>query len=115
MGDLERVIRCSKRFEAALTRRYGAQGRGLHEKISDAEARLDPDLVRDLRFIATIRNKLVHEEGYDRIDDRAAFARRSARAAKKLRLRRGPGPVLLGAGATIAALTILGLWAIFSP
>jgi hypothetical protein len=30
-------------------------------------------LVRDIRYLATIRNKLIHERGFDRIPDRPEF------------------------------------------
>lgn len=97
MGDLEKAIKASKQFEAALTRRYGAKGRGLHEKVDSVEAKLDRQLVRDLRMVATVRNKLVHEEGYDRIEDEGSFdvARRRANKALKIRSGRPPKWLLL--------------------
>lgn len=83
-SDIERVITWSKRFESHLERRYGATGRGLHEKVSSVEHKLSHSTVRDLRFVATIRNKLLHEAGYDRIDDRRVFSQRTRRAARTL-------------------------------
>tara|TARA_E500000318_G_scaffold105608_1_gene112681 strand:- start:1224 stop:1589 length:366 start_codon:yes stop_codon:yes gene_type:complete len=83
-SDLERAIRWSKRFESVLERRFGARGRGLHEKIDSVENDLDREVVRALRLIATVRNKIVHEDGYDRIDDRARFKRACALADRAL-------------------------------
>ncbi len=107
-SDLELAIRWSKKIEAHLERAHRAAGRGLHEKLDSVERRLDEQTVRDLRFLATIRNKLVHEEGYDRIDDREEFRRRVSRAAKALGLR--PAfplkPLALAAAAVVALLLI---------
>lgn len=73
MKDLEIAVKWSKRFESLLRRRHQASGRGLHELVSSCEKQLENEVVRKLRFIATLRNKLIHEEGYDRMEDRAAF------------------------------------------
>jgi hypothetical protein len=72
-SDLEFVVNASKRLEALLEQRLGATGRGLHEKASSVEQRLDENVVRDLRFVATVRNKLVHESGIHELDDRQRF------------------------------------------
>lgn len=72
-SDLERVVRASKRFEHRLETGYGARGRGLHEKIDSVQDDLDAEVIRALRLVATVRNKIVHEDGYDRIDDRPRF------------------------------------------
>lgn len=69
MSDLDLAISTAKKFETILSERFGAEGRGLHEKVTAAEANLPTDVTRALRFIATVRNKLVHEDGYGKIDD----------------------------------------------
>ena len=112
-SDLRRVIVWSKRFEAHLARRYGATGRGLHEKIDSAGDRLEPEAVRHLRYVATVRNKLLHEDGYDRLDDRRAFKQRTRAASRALGLRPGPTRaqvamvivVLVGAIVAVVALS----------
>ena len=73
MSDIELVITNSKKLEALLEKHFGAIGRGLHEKVGSVEAKLPSSVVKRLRFIATIRNKIVHDDGYDRIDDRKGF------------------------------------------
>ena len=65
MGSIETAVRYSRKFEAILENRYGASGKGLHEKISSIEERLPKDTTRLLRKIATIRNRAVHEDGYE--------------------------------------------------
>ena len=62
MSQIETVIRASKQLEQLLAQHYGATGRGLHEKTSSVEDQLDHDTVRRLRKIATLRNKVVHED-----------------------------------------------------
>lgn len=71
-NDYERVIKSSKDLEWLLEG-IGGTGRGLHEKVTSVQDRLPPSLVRQVRYIATIRNKLIHERGFDAIPDRGAF------------------------------------------
>jgi hypothetical protein len=65
----EIVIGKSKRIESILQRRFGASGRGLHEKIDSVAHRLSPVVIRGLRVVATVRNKLLHEDNFDKIPD----------------------------------------------
>ena len=44
-----------------LEQKFGATGRGLHEKLSSIEYQLEAGLVKNIRWIATMRNKVVHE------------------------------------------------------
>ena len=75
INDYELVIRVSKELEWILETYFGAQGKGLHEKISAADSAglLPAHLTRRMRYLATIRNKLIHERGFDAIPDRARF------------------------------------------
>lgn len=78
MSDIELALRCSKQIESLLVQKFGAVGKGLHEKITHVVAKLPPgymseDCVKKIRFIATIRNKVVHEEG-SFIQDKQAFS-----------------------------------------
>jgi hypothetical protein len=57
------VIGRSKAIEALL-RRLGYEGRGLHELVSASGSSLSGEVIRACRKVATIRNKLMHEEGY---------------------------------------------------
>jgi hypothetical protein len=94
-NDYELVIRASKALEQLLEEEFCAAGppvtdagaarkrprddpsNGLHDKISRAITRegepLPAGLVRQMRYLATIRNRLVHERGFDAIPDRSAF------------------------------------------
>jgi hypothetical protein len=71
--DTELVIHSAKELEFILETSFGAHGKGLHEKISSVQNRLPPALVKRMRFLATIRNRLVHERGFTEIPDRAGF------------------------------------------
>lgn len=64
MSDIERVIRASKSLEKLLEQQYGAEGRGLHEKASSVEDQLDAASLKSLRWVATMRNKVVHEDDF---------------------------------------------------
>lgn len=71
MSDIENVVIRTRRLEKLLRVQYHAEGRGLHQLITSCEERLPHDVIGKLRFIATIRNKVVHEEdfAFDEIDD----------------------------------------------
>jgi len=53
-----------KKLENSL-KELGAEGKSLHEKIDSIEFKIDIQLKNKLRYIATVRNKLMHEFGYD--------------------------------------------------
>ena len=90
MGDYELVITRTKRLEALLERDFSARGRGLHERVSSVQERLPDATIKRLRFIATVRNKLIHEPDYRRLDDRRGFVRACREAERELhRLRPG--------------------------
>lgn len=72
-NDFELAIRSSKDLEHILDTELGAHGKGLHEKISSVETSLPPELVRNMRYLATIRNKLVHEHDFNKIPEREKF------------------------------------------
>jgi len=108
-SDLDRAVKASKSLEAALKKRHRATGKGLHELVSSVEPHLPADAVRDLRYIATIRNKLVHEDGYDRIDDRREFAHRLARARKAVGDRSGPSPAVVAVVASGVVVVLVSV------
>lgn len=58
--SLEKVIVLTKQIEAKL-QALGAAGRGMHEKATSIEGLLGPDLVKRIRYLASVRNKLVHD------------------------------------------------------
>ena len=82
MSDIDIVIKSSRRLESMLSDGLGAEGRGLHQKISSVEDQLPESLVRRLRFVATMRNKVVHEDV--RLDDRRGFINAGKRGEKEL-------------------------------
>ena len=83
-NDYELVIKSSKELEYYLELEFKASGKGLHEKISSVESALPSHIVKKMRFLATVRNKLIHERGFDAIPDRDKFI--SAFEASKLEL-----------------------------
>ncbi len=72
MSDIERVVTRTRRLEKLLREKYHAQGKGLHELTCSCEERLPHQVVKQIRYIATIRNKLVHEDDY-KLENRRQF------------------------------------------
>lgn len=66
------AIDIARQLETVLES-IGATGKGLHEKTSSVEATLPAALVRKLRFVASVRNKIVHEDELLPDDDFAEF------------------------------------------
>jgi hypothetical protein len=83
-NDYELAIKSSKELEYLLENEFNAQGKGLHEKISSASSQISPALVKNMRYLATIRNKLVHERGFDAIPDRKSFILKFEESVKEL-------------------------------
>lgn len=73
MSDIDLAVKASKQIESTLVRVYGAKGKGLHEKVSSVEKKLPASLVKRIRYVATIRNKILHDDDYRKFDDRSAF------------------------------------------
>ena len=87
---LELVIRATKDLEHLLETGFGAPSdkqTGLHDKITHAQntAGLSKDTVKKLRYLVTVRNKLVHNYEFNKLDDRDHFARSYDSVEKELR------------------------------
>jgi hypothetical protein len=94
MSDIELVINRTKALEALLEAGLGAAGKGLHEKVSSVQGKLSEPLVRKLRFVATIRNKIVHDADYQKLDDRPRFETACHEAEAELRALTTPARVI---------------------
>ena len=69
-SDIDRTIKATRALEHLLVSNYGARGRGLHALVSSVEGQLPAKTVRKLRWVATLRNKVIHEEGFTLRDPR---------------------------------------------
>lgn len=128
MSDLKAIIDAVKGIESTLVEQFGAEGRGLHEKLTSVEAQVPSHLQRSIRYLATLRNKAMHEEGYE-IKDPEAYVRQANEARAQLLALSKPKPAttapvpvaatvpqtpnkLLVLG--IAALMVGGIWFVAS-
>ncbi|MDY3562918.1 hypothetical protein R5W23_004399 [Gemmata sp. JC673] len=112
MSDIDLAVTRAKALEG-LMEAIGATGKGLHDKVTSVQAKLPQTLVRKIRFVATVRNKIVHEADYKQIDDRAGFARACDEAEAELRAMAAP-PQVINKGCfglvVLFALTAGALW-----
>jgi len=83
MGQIEEVVLLTREIESLLDQ-LGANGRGMHEKISSIEHKFDRETVRKMRWIATLRNKTMHEHGF-KIDAMSDFKSAAASLIKQLK------------------------------
>lgn len=86
MDDIAVVIKRSRRMEKLLREHYHAEGKGLHQLINSSQKRLPHDVIEKLRFIATIRNKTVHEDDFQ-IDNIQQFIKTCDECEKELQPR----------------------------
>ncbi|GAD80460.1 hypothetical protein [Vibrio ezurae] len=88
MSDIDQVVTRTRRLEGILRTRFRARGRGLHQLITDSEERLPREIIGKLRYIATIRNKIVHEDDF-KLEDKAQFVQACTVCEKELTPRSG--------------------------
>ena len=116
-SDIDLAIKTSRRLEGLLETRYGAEGRGLHEKLASVEAMLSPEALRDGRYVATMRNKVVHEDGFS-LPDRPRFMNCAAAFEKEVgggrRLTSGER-LPWGALICLGGFVLLGAWPVLGP
>jgi hypothetical protein len=65
---IDLVVNRTKKIESLLAR-MGAEGRGLHEKVTCIEEKLEAQEIKRIRFIASIRNKALHDDGFELTQD----------------------------------------------
>lgn len=84
------AIDISRQLEGML-KTLGATGKGLHERTSSIEDKLPAALVGKLRFIASVRNKLAHEDDLMPDAEFADFAAAGKQAIEELGAALGDG------------------------
>lgn len=83
-NDYELAIKSSKELEYILISQFQSTGRGLHEHITSVSDELPDHLIKQMRYLATIRNKLIHEGEFNNIPDRDQFIAKFEQSAKEL-------------------------------
>ncbi|UTV27831.1 DUF4145 domain-containing protein [Photobacterium atrarenae] len=108
MANIELVVTRTRRLERLLRQHYHAEGKGLHQLITSCERRLPHEIIPTLRFVATVRNKIVHEDGYQ-LDDKAGFIAACKACEAELTPRSGRF-VWTMAALVVLGFTALALW-----
>jgi hypothetical protein len=118
MSDIDLAVSHCKTLESLLEKKLGATGRGLHEKVSSVESRLPHELVRKLRLVATVRNKIVHEADYTSIDDRKRFLTACKESERELKTLGGAGksrrPIIITASVVVLIIMLVVLYKIMT-
>lgn len=104
--NYEMCIKSCKEIEALLFEKYGASGRGMHEKVSSVAGYLSNALITKLRFSASIRNKLLHENGFSISDLPDGFERTCQEVILELGNSSGGNKFHLGAAVNCSARVI---------
>ena len=63
----QKILDKTKKIETLLSE-MGAVGKGLHQKLSSIENHIDKGIVKSIRFIASIRNKFLHDANFKLTD-----------------------------------------------
>jgi hypothetical protein len=85
MSEIEIAVKGAKEIEAFLVTHFKAQGRGLHEKLTSVENHIPPQLRKQIRFVASVRNAVVHEEGDNIMRNPVAYQATVAKILHELR------------------------------
>ncbi|EGZ09831.1 hypothetical protein PHYSODRAFT_522589 [Phytophthora sojae] len=72
-NDYQLAIEASKELEYLLEKEFGAFGQGLHERVSSVESAIPAPTVRSIRYVATLRNRLIHDRDVRALPDRQKF------------------------------------------
>lgn len=127
MTDLNKIIAGAKSIERILTDQFGGTGRGMREKLDSARYPIPQPLQQRIAYLARVRNRCVHEEGYE-LKDTEDYVRKcesvcaelqeahaiAVRVAQQRTLRRGNDNVrLLKLGGV--ALVVAGAWWAMQP
>lgn len=111
MADtLKDVLQGTKRIEAILEEKFGSTGRGLYEKMTTANMRLPEPLQKRIRYVATMRNKTMHEEGFEipNIPEFVKTCQSIAEQLEHLHANRKPGFFSQGAGGWMRKVALIG-------
>ena len=57
----------AKQIESILEEKFGARGKGLHTKTLSIQGHLGAALVKKIQYVATIRNKAMHEDDFQEV------------------------------------------------
>lgn len=127
MTDLNKIIAGAKSIERILTEQFGGTGRGMREKLDSARYPIPQPLQQRIAYLARVRNRCVHEEGYE-LKDTDDYVRKcesvcaelqeahaiALRVAQQRTLRRGNGNLrFLKLGGV--ALALAGVWWAMQP
>ena len=63
MNNLTLILGYTKYFETLIEGKLGGHGSGLHNKLNSVQASLPSTIVENLRYIASTRNRMLHEHG----------------------------------------------------
>ncbi|OWZ08164.1 hypothetical protein PHMEG_00019340 [Phytophthora megakarya] len=75
-NDYQVAIETSKELEYLLETEFSAHGQGLHEKVSSVESAIPVPTVRSIRYVATLRNRLIHDRDMRALPDRLMFIKK---------------------------------------
>ncbi|CEG42643.1 uncharacterized protein PHALS_12901 [Plasmopara halstedii] len=85
-NDYQLAIEASKELEYILESEFQAYGQGLHEKVSSIERAIPVPTIRSIRYVATLRNRLIHDREMKALPDRQAFIKNFDNAMAELNI-----------------------------
>ncbi|KAG7381886.1 hypothetical protein PHYPSEUDO_005502 [Phytophthora pseudosyringae] len=75
-NDYQLAIEASKELEYLLEKEFNAHGQGLHERVSSVESAIPVPTVRSIRYVATLRNRLIHDREMRALPERHTFIKK---------------------------------------
>ena len=62
--EIGTIILITREIETILKEEFNATGKGLHAQISSVDNKLPINMIKTLRWIATVRNNAIHEHDF---------------------------------------------------
>ena len=88
--ELAKIITYTREIESILKDKFNVQGKGLHTYLDKISFKIDEQLLKNLRYIATIRNKSMHESEFQ-VDNFIRYENVAQKSISKLKeLKKSP-------------------------
>lgn len=84
MTDVKKIIDGAKAIEKILTEQFGGTGRGMTEKLNSSRYPIPEPLQKRIKHLAWLRNRSVHEDGFE-LEDPDDYAAKCARVCEELK------------------------------
>jgi len=81
--ELAQIIHYTREIETIIKSKFKVDGNGLHQYIDSIQKHFDKTFIKDLRYLATMRNKSMHEHDF-KLNNLKSYENLAIKTIKKL-------------------------------